>query len=189
MTKTHDTFEHRKRIIGGYSSMIKTQISSGSDPYLMTIMFNHINGNERTRLDHMKDEIKRMYSILTNRSHRNPTSPSAKNRLPVLIACPDVPVAKHSKKSIADIVTNDGHHFHGLLLVPPLCRIRDSVVEHFESKQSLYTNNRLNRIDVRPIKHDDVDRVTDYVFKAIKNRRISDDDGGAILILNGNLLK
>jgi len=182
MTKLHRTFEYQKQSIDGYSQMIKTHIEIGSSAYLMTFMFDQMNGNERTRLAQMKHEIERVYSILINHSHRYRSMFSVRNRLPILIACPDYPVAKYDKQSKADVMTNDGLHFHAILLMPPLSRLRDSIVEHFESKKHLYINGRLRRIDIRPITHD-VDQVTDYVFKSLKNGRISDDDGEAILIL------
>lgn len=184
MTKLHGTFEYQKRSIDGYSRMIKTHIESGSSAYLMTFMFDQLNGNERTRMTQMKKEIERVYSILINHSLRYRSMFSVRNKLPILIACPDYPVGKYDKQSIADVMTNDGLHFHAILLMPPLSRLRDSIVEHFASKKYLYINGRLRRIDIRPITHD-IDQVTDYVFKSLKNGRISDDNGEAVLILNG----
>ena len=182
MTKLQRTFEYQKRSIDGYSQLIKGHIETGSSAYLMTFMFDQLNGNERTRLAQMKHEIERVHSILMTRSHRFRSTYSGINRLPIIIACPDYPVPKYDKQSIADVMTNDGLHFHAILLMPPLSRLRDSVVEHFESKKYLYINSRLRRIDIRPITHD-IDQVTDYVFKSLKSGRISDDDGEATLIL------
>lgn len=182
MTKLHSSFEYQKRSIDGYSRMIKAHIESGSSAYLMTFMFDQLNGNERTRLTQMKHEIERVHSILVTHSHRFRSILSTRGRLPIIIACPDYPVPRYDKQSITDVMTNDGLHFHAILLMPPLSRLRDSIGEHFESKKHLYLNDRLRRINVRPITHD-IEQVTDYVFKSLKNGRISDDDGEAILIL------
>ena len=88
---------------------------------------------------------------------------------------PDLPVYKHEKKSIQDVSINDGLHYGGIALTSPISRCRTSLDDHFTDDQEKYLSKKLERIFVKPITHSH-NYVTDYVMKAIKNGRMSEED-------------
>jgi hypothetical protein len=57
------------------------------------------------------------YPTLIKHVERWPMKPSRQCNLPRLIALPDFPVAKHSKKlSARDVTINDGLHVHAIMI-------------------------------------------------------------------------
>src|SRR5205085_4283403 len=118
-------------------------------------------------------------SFLT-RLHRRPHAAGIIH--PILIACPDFPVAKYEKKSLPEVITNDGLHQNGVLLVPQgPSRLKISVPQHFAENQSYYLRDQiLNRIHVEPITHD-VYGIADYALKGMKTNRIPGNE--TLLIL------
>jgi len=88
---------------------------------------------------------------------------------------PDLPVYKHQKKSIEDVSINDGLHYGGIALTPPISRCKTRLDRYFRNNHDDYLSNKLARIFVEPITHAH-DYVTDYVMKTIKSGRLSHDD-------------
>jgi len=88
---------------------------------------------------------------------------------------PDFPVYKLGKTSIRGISINNGLHYQGISLAPPVSRFRSTLDQHFRHDQHKYINDKLARIEVQPITWDP-DYVTDYVAKSIKRGRASDED-------------
>jgi hypothetical protein len=88
---------------------------------------------------------------------------------------PDLPVYKRAKKSIQDVSINDGLHYGGIALTSPISRCQTSLDDHFTVDQEKYLSKKLERIFVKPITHSH-NYVTDYVMKAIKNGRMSEED-------------
>lgn len=74
-----------------------------------------------------------------------------------------------------DISINNGFHFQGIALTPPVSRFRSTLDEHFRQEQHKYISDKLARIEVQPITWDPA-YVTDYVFKSIKRGLASDED-------------
>src|SRR3954463_2934646 len=66
----------------------------GRIPYLVTMMFKHIPGSERTKMNIMTKDIERIYSRAVTRCVRNPRSPHQIGRLPRWLVFPDYPVWK-----------------------------------------------------------------------------------------------
>jgi hypothetical protein len=127
----------------------------------------------------MQQAITGMHSSFLTRWTRNPRE---ERDLPIVVGCPDWPVAKRDKKSLTEIITNDGMHYHGILLVPPSrSRLQVPVEEHFKMKQQVYLGPTIDRIDVRPFAADDSDRVTDYALKGLRTGRLPGHE--SILIL------
>jgi len=112
--------------------------------------------------------------------HRRPHASNIVH--PVLIACPDFPVAKTEKKPLSEVITNDGLHYNGLLLIPPgSSRLTVPLQQHFTENQSHYLRDQiLNRIDIKPINHN-IDNVTDYALKGLKTNRLPGNE--TLLIL------
>jgi hypothetical protein len=169
-----------KENIRGYATMVKDRIHDGYEAHLMTFVFNQLRGGLRQMNQQMQNQIENVYASLITRLHRRPHAAGVTH--PILIGCPDLPVTKYQKKSLPEVITNDGLHYHGLLLVPPgSSRMKVSIQQHFTENQSYYLRDRvLSRIDVRPITHD-IDHVTDYALKGLKANRLHDEE--TLLIL------
>jgi predicted nucleic acid-binding protein len=88
---------------------------------------------------------------------------------------PDLPVYKHEKKSIQDVSINNGLHYGGIALTPPVSRFRSTLDAHFDQDQDKYVNDKLARIDVKPITRNAA-YVMDYAAKSFKRGRVSDED-------------
>jgi hypothetical protein len=166
--------------IRGYAEMVKEKLDEGWNGHLMTFMFNQLHGGLRQMNHQMQKQVENVYASLITRIHRKPNASGVIH--PILIGCPDFPVPKYEKKPLPDVVTNDGLHYNGLLLVPPgSSRLKVPVQQHFTDNQSYYVREQvLNRIHVEPITHD-VYGVTDYAFKGLKANRLPGNE--TILIL------
>jgi hypothetical protein len=92
-----------------------------------------------------------------------------------MILFPDMPVYRHEKKSIRDISVNDGLHYGGLALIPPVSRFRSTLDTRFAEG----INEKVARIHVTPIT-DNPGFVVDYAAKSFKRGWVSEED---ILIL------
>jgi hypothetical protein len=129
----------------------------------------------------MKDEVHRVYSTLLTRVHRKPRTASV-DELAVLVGALDLPVNKRDKACGPIVLLNGGLHVHALLLMPPVSRLKGSLVDHFLENPELYAGSgkSIQRIDVRPVVSDH-GRVVDYVLKTVLNGRLSYDE--AVLVL------
>ena len=163
--------------------MAKQYLDRGWRGNLMTFISNQLRGGERQINHQMQYQIEGTYGSFLTRLNRRPHARGAIN--PILIACPDWPVAKYEKKSLREVLTNDGLHYHGLLLLPPATstsRLKVSVAQHFVDQQSYYVRDLiLNRIDVRPFNNEDVYDVVDYALKGLKTNRLPAEE--TLLIL------
>jgi hypothetical protein len=143
-------------------------------------MFNQLRGGVRQMNYQMQNQVENVYASLITRLHRKPHATGVIP--PILIACPDFPVPKYEKKLLREVVTNNGLHYHGILLTPPgSSRLKVSIEQHFSDNQLHYLRDQvLNRIDVKPITHD-VDHLTDYALKGLKTNRLPGNE--TLLIL------
>jgi len=166
--------------VSGFTRMVIDRLADGWSAYLVTVVFRHLPGQRQVVLNRMKEELTRVYATLVTRVHRKPkTVPT--DELPALIAVADLPVFKWDRVN-SPSSCNEGLHYHAILMVPADTRLRQSVVDHFQSHADLYAGPRklIEKIHVVPVNHDP-DRVVDYVFKSVTNRRVSYDE--AILVL------
>jgi hypothetical protein len=63
--------------------------------------------------------------------------------LPILIGAPDSPVFKHrSLSGLADVILNDGMHYHFILREPLVSGLKIPLDQHISEKQSIYLGNR-----------------------------------------------
>ena len=74
-----------------------------------------------------------------------------------------------------DVSINNGLHFGGIALTPPVSRFQSTLDAHFDQDQDKYVNEKLARIYVEPITWDP-GYVTDYAAKSFKRGRVSDED-------------
>jgi hypothetical protein len=137
---------------------------------------NQINGSPTTVLTRMAQELERIYATMLTRIIRNPTSVSAIGQLPIWIGCPDFPVPKHARQSVASVTINDGLHIHAIALIPPRSRVKEPLSTQLRTNQGLYVGHRKL---VSRIRADLIDSspgyVTGYVLKSISRRRFDTD--------------
>jgi hypothetical protein len=176
-------YHPRNRLILAYDEWIRRYLEGREwRGYLLTFMFNHLDGNRAAVLTQMRQEITWFYGRLLTRIHRRPRPAGAKPYLPLLIAAPDVAVPKQQGKlSIEDVTINDGLHHHAVLLVPVNTRLDHGVDVEVANNEEVYLgrHGKLRHIDVRPITEPEGD-VVGYALKQVARDPISVDD---ILIL------
>lgn len=174
----YGSHENRIRSINEIASWIQTKIDAGYKPYFLTFMFDQLNGNRQAILAQMHRQIEQFNRKLITRVHRSPNSKGANDNLPILIGFADLPaIFKNTRRPLVDIVTNDGLHFHAILLMPEKSRIKGSFIDHYEKNKHIYVGDGpLNRIHILKIERKP-GRIVQYTFKAFKWNRISWDEG------------
>ena len=169
-----------KQQIIGYTTLVKQYLDLGWEGYLTTMMFNHLSGNDRQKNHQMQVSMEGIYASFLTRIIRNPRKSSSAK--PILICCPDRPTRKNKKIKLSEVITNDGLHYHGVLIVPLQSRLKIPVHQHFSENHNYYLRDGiLRRIDVRPFINDDVSTVVDYALKGLKTGRLPDDENLLIL--------
>jgi hypothetical protein len=171
------TRQSREELVTAYGHWFSEEMNRDWNGYLITFMYTQLRGSRSAILDQMFGEVERVYASLRTRIVRNSHRRADPNKMPRLIACPDLPVFKHDKHGLADVVINSGMHVHSLLLEPPWTRLGVPVDQHVADHQRLYLgrSGRLARIHVVPIRSNPA-YVTDYALKALKNGWVSEDD-------------
>jgi hypothetical protein len=179
----------REDIIAGYSEIIKEHINLGWRANYINFMFNHIPGSAAAKMDVMRAEVTRVHDILTRHIVRKPEAQNWCHLRPKFIGCPDLPVWKHDKELVRNLVVNNGFHFNVIALIPqesdvvtPMrwqfalwgrrSRLKVPLKKHFEQNQRFYLNEYLDRIHVTPITSG---TMADYTMKAFKHGRIAYD--------------
>jgi len=97
--------------------------------------------------------------------------------MPRLWLYPDLPVYKKDKYALQDVTINDGLHFNGFLLTPPVSRFKGDVLT--EVGRAKYLRHGITGIHLEPVNRT-VDLVGDYALKTLKRRKV-DLDGMLIL--------
>ena len=164
----------RSLLVKGYQSWVISLIDERWKPYEISFMYNQLPGSRSVVLEQMKQEIYRVYARLVTRFHRNPRSAHGFECLPRMMLFPDLPVFKHKKKSIEDVSINDGLHYGGICLTPPVSRFRGKLDDHFRADQEACRSAKVARVLAFPITNAP-GYVTDYVMKSIKAGRTSMD--------------
>jgi hypothetical protein len=92
--------------------------------YLVTFKFNQLPGSSEYKWREMSKQVEyQFYPTLIKHVERQPMKPSRQCNLPRLMAAPDLPVAKSSKKlSVKDVTINDGLHVHAIIAMPSTLR-------------------------------------------------------------------
>jgi hypothetical protein len=164
-------------VVDGFAELVASRVDLGWSASLLTFMFQGMPGSASSVAARMRDEVERIYSTFVTRVVRKPRSPSALDRLPILVGSLDVPTFRRRRASISDVRVNSGLHVHAVLLVAPGSRLATSVREHFRSKDILYRHGgeRIARIHVEPIETVPR-RATRYAMKAVARGRVDYDD-------------
>jgi hypothetical protein len=174
--------ERRFKLKSAYSSWIHEILNNGWNDQLwtgfqVTFMFNHIPGRFERQCDAMEDEIDRVYRTLVPQVARFPRSPAGSQRLPILITFPDYPTRKLDRSSLLDVKINDGLHYHGVILVHTVSRLKTGLDIHMEKHEHRYVRSwdALRRIYIQPIDEFSAKPAVGYGFKALE-WRIPDTD-------------
>jgi hypothetical protein len=179
-------YEHHfasvSELMKGYRQWVESHFNEGFRMYLVTFKFNNIPGSiEYKRREMLKQVEHQFYPTLTKRVKSWPMKPSMQRNLPTLIAVPDMPVVKHSKKLSARVAkNNDGLHIHAIIAMPRTLRHKlrgCNLKKLIEEKQRCFIGRytTVSDIDVERVK-DSPKHVTDYVFKTAKrNPAIMDE--------------
>jgi hypothetical protein len=165
-------------VIQGYGTWVTRRIMNRWRPYIITIMFEELNGNKGSAWRQMEKCVERTYAKALTRIIREPRKLEI-SKLPMWIVCPDYPVPKHDKSSLIEVQRNQGIHIGGIALIPPWSRLKEGLDVHFLRHQGLYTTGGVARVHATPVTKTPLAAV-DYSFKAIRRRRSHLDD---ILVL------
>ena len=160
--------------------MFSMRASAGWAPSLLTFMFHQMPGDRQAVQRLQRLEVERSYARCVTRFVRDPTSPSARDKLPIWLGWPDFPVCKFTKQKLRDVSVNDGQHVHVVALQPRGSRMR----QHFatfveENQQVLIGNDRCSRVHAAPIIHD-LPNAMSYTWKTLQ-RGVVDMDSMILL--------
>lgn len=178
------------RALAAYSDMVTERQRLGYSAHLLTIMFHQLQGPEHIVKRQMLDEVDRIYrTFVTNVVKKPKTAPI--DRLPILIGSLDLPVFKKKRKKGQRVLCNNGLHFNGLLMIPPVSRLREQLADHFRKHRKWYLEKHpqwylgkrraAERIDIRPMVEQTEKPLVNYMQKTIHKGWIDYDD--AILVL------
>lgn len=144
--------------------------------YYINFMFEPLPGNVEAVLQQMERAIcKGFYSRFCTKFANHPGRPSQMRKLPRLWLFPDRPVPKREKISLRDVQFNDnGLHFNGPLLIPPVSNFEECPIEHIHSNQRKYSVLGIDRVHVKEITCD-LDELAEYMCKTIKWDQASAD--------------
>jgi hypothetical protein len=168
--------------IKAYQQWLEDLHAKGWLLYYGTIHFNQLNHSTAIKLKLVQNEAERIYHLLLTNIIRNPMK-KHQTDLPLLIGCPDRPVAKHKPTArFAEMVPNEAMHYQFALSVPPINRLRVPLEQHVREKMEIYLGRHgvVSRFDLRPFPRVKNQRIADYLFKHIKRGTYAIDD---ILIL------
>ncbi|MBB4216285.1 hypothetical protein FHT79_003472 [Rhizobium sp. BK212] len=153
-----------------------TAINAGYEPYLLTFMFNQMQGTEGRTTARMINLIEDVFSKLLTRIVRDPRKADIYTEYPRLIAAPDWPVRSHLKMTLEESVLNAGKHWHGIFLMPPRSRMWTSLDKYIAEKQGKYAGKSKPIMRVHAVAIETTERkAIGYAFKQLDRRRIGND--------------
>lgn len=169
------------KIIDGYITMMEERVFGGWEPYLVTLMFNQLTGNEKTKQLQMLKQCEivyaRLLTRLIKRPHNTPTE-----QMPFWVSCFDWPVNKNTIVPLSDIMINDGMHVHAFFMVPPNAKTADrlgDIVGRSPKSFLVGEGMPLARLHVEPIERT-APKAALYTLKQISRKRMTSAD---ILVL------
>ncbi len=160
----------------------------GWKPYYVNFMFKPFAGNGDAVAQQMRTAIENgFYPVFCKRFASHPTKPSQQKKLPKLWLPHDRPVYKRSNKtSIREMQFNDeGGHYNGGMLLPPVSRFHENVVQHLEENRRIYAVEGIDRIHVTPATWD-LDGLANYAGKTLNWDRSAEE---RILLLPDDRVK
>jgi hypothetical protein len=165
-------------LIHAYGQWIHDYRAHNWNCYFFTFVFDNIPGSDTSRIGEMKEQLGWFYGRLAKASVPRPSQEKWSAFLPRAILVPDFPVFKNERQSLREITINNGLHWHGLVVQPPLPRrpkLQEDLDTHVMGNLHRYLVGNIRRIDVVPIK-ERPQYVTGYGMKALTKGRISQDE-------------
>ena len=160
--------------IAAYGTMVTNLISDGFTGYMLSFLFSSLGTKDNLIKARMTEAITRAYSDSVTFVVRYPTK-CPTSRLPIWIACLDVPVLKLERQRAVETGRNNGLHAHAVVLIPPDSRLRVPFDRHLVERRERYRQRPIIDIGCESIK-DNPAYVTDYVLKGLRRPRMSRDD-------------
>lgn len=169
------------QLVDAYISMVEDRAAGGWEAYLLTLMFNQLRGNERTKQRTMLKECEAIYGRLLTRFVKRPhNTPIA--AMPFWLSCLDWPVNTKNRSSMPDIMTNDGMHIHAIFMVPPNARTGKRLNEIVAEAPKAFLVGEdlaLSRLHVAPLERT-LPKAALYGLKQVTRKRQTSAD---ILVL------
>jgi len=142
--------EHRE-LVNAYIQMVEERCELGFEGSLLTFMFKDMKGSEASRKERMIKEVDRIFRLLLTRFIKRPEK-TPLMQMPFFLGCVDWPVHKNVKKAIGGIANNDGMHFGGIYMLPPVTRtamnLEDVVARN---NREIMRSGMLTHIHVKPM--------------------------------------
>jgi hypothetical protein len=154
-----------------------TAINAGYEPYLLTFMFNQMQGSDRRTNERMIISIEEFYRQLLSRIIRKPRKADVYTEFPRLLVAPDWPVNSHLKLTVEESVVNDGKHWHGIFLMPPRSRMLVALHRYLKEHEGKYAGKTkpILRLHAMPIER--TERVAiGYALKQVDRGRIGQSE-------------
>ncbi len=136
------SYSERKQTIEEWGRWIDGKLDEGWEGYLITLMFKEIRGSEATKIEVMGRELERVCTLpfsptcfVGQRRHQQREAPNPHRRT-------GLPGRQAPEVSLKEILTNDGLHFHGALLIHPDRRLKESVQDYFDTNMHVYVNGK-----------------------------------------------
>jgi len=159
-----------KQWIDGYKSLMKQKHDQSRETYFLNIMFREMNLSHDRNLRIMGRAVEDLYNSGLTRFARD--LQKHRDRLPVFVGMPDLPVFKKNKKCIPHHV-NGGFHFNGLMFVPDSCRVAfGKMVETLQlmvERSKAMLGNFIERIHPTLVTQD-IETMAAYTFKLGERR-------------------
>lgn len=148
----------------------------GRNTYLGTFQWDQLDPKEGPILVQQREGVQSVCSLLIQRSDSRPRSPARFPYLPIIIAIPDMPVAKYLKSSVADFSVNRGTHWHTFSAHHPDSRV-PHLDEHFRECQGFYKGRMptLSLLHAKPVTYTP-GYLLDYMMKHVKRESFDIDD-------------
>ncbi|MFP9138553.1 hypothetical protein ACLI1C_15345 [Devosia sp. XGJD_8] len=152
------------------------RIELGFEPYVITVMFNPLTGSSAAVARNMDRAVEDLYSIVVQRMFRRPKEMPLLS-LPLWITCPDFPVQKLLKTTLADARVNNGAHMHIPALSPPNTRLDLPFNLWLDQNKTRYSGpgHAIARIYVQRV-YETPENAFDYALKSLGRGRATSDD-------------
>lgn len=161
------------------NEFIEPRLLRGDEPYMLTLMFKPLRGNDTSVARQMDRVAENLYARLLTRLIKKPKNVPIL-QMPLWLSCHDWPVQKIKGISSADILLNGGRHLHAMMFVPPTVRtgvrLNDIVAKN---PQQFLVGKYLTGLHVMPIERT-VAKATGYALKSVERGRVG---WGDVLVL------
>lgn len=170
-------YQHRLKLKYDYAAWANQILNGQYDAlqwqgYILSFMFNHIQGPIEHRYNVMEDEIDRVYATLVRYAVHDGRSRAQRKKLPILYAFPDYPGTGAFRFEPTDVKINDGLHYHGIILIRTDTKLGDELKSFIQSSNRHFVKpgKPLRRMWIGEIEGGTTERVVNYALKAIERR-------------------